>query len=139
MAGTGGDGASAQLATLREQLLASQVQLGSAERQLSTKEAEWGAAKRQWDAAKGRAVAQLRTMQAEAARAEFATLLDALRADPFDPAALTAALTAIETRNAERLDLGRSLIETRLIGMSAAERRAFADRLEKGLKRGGKD
>lgn len=75
----------------------------------------------------------------EAARTEFAALLDALRADPFDPAAMTAALTAIETRNAERLDLGRSLIETRLIEMSAAERRAFADRLEQGLRRGGKD
>lgn len=75
----------------------------------------------------------------EAARTEFAALLDALRADPFDPAAMTSALTAIETRNAERLDLGRSLIETRLIEMSAAERRAFADRLEQGLRRGGKD
>jgi uncharacterized membrane protein len=75
----------------------------------------------------------------EAARAEFVALLDALRADPFDPAAMTAALTAIETRNAERLDLGRSLIEARLIAMSAAERKAFADRLEKGLRRGGKD
>lgn len=75
----------------------------------------------------------------DAARAEFVALLGALRADPFDPAAMTAALTAIETRNAERLDLGRSLIETRLIEMSAAERRAFADRLEMGLRRGGKD
>ena len=75
----------------------------------------------------------------EASRAEFAALLAALRADPFDPARLTAALTAIETRNAERLDLGRSLIEARLIEMSAAGRRAFADRLEKGLRRGGKD
>ncbi len=75
----------------------------------------------------------------EAARAEFAVLLDALRADPFDPAAMTAALTAIETRNAERLELGRSLIETRLIEMSPEERLAFADRLEKGMRRGGRD
>ncbi len=74
----------------------------------------------------------------EAAHAEFAALLDALRSDPFDPAAMTAALTAIETRNAERLDLGRSLIEARLIEMSAAERSAFADRLEQALRRGGK-
>jgi hypothetical protein len=62
-----------------------------------------------------------------------------LRAEPFDPAAMTAALAAIETRNAERLELGRSLIETRLIEMSAEERRAFADRLERGLHRGKKD
>jgi uncharacterized membrane protein len=75
----------------------------------------------------------------EAARAEFGALLDALRADPFAPAAMKAALAAIETRNAERLELGRSLIETRLTQMSTEERRAFADRLEKGLRRGGKD
>ena len=71
----------------------------------------------------------------EAARAEFETLLSALRADPFDPAAMTSALAAIETRNAERLQLGRSLIETRLIEMSAADRQAFADRLERGMNR----
>jgi uncharacterized membrane protein len=71
----------------------------------------------------------------EAARIEFAGLLAALRADPFDPAALKAALAAIETRNAERLELGRSLIETRLVEMSTAERQAFADRLESGLRR----
>lgn len=75
----------------------------------------------------------------EAARAEFAVLLDALRADPFDPAAMSTALTAIETRNAERLELGRSLIETRLTEMSTEERRAFADRLEDGMQHGGKD
>lgn len=75
----------------------------------------------------------------EAARADFEALLVALRADPFDPAAMTAALAAIETRNAERLELGRSLIEARLTEMSTDERRAFADRLEKGLRRGGKD
>ena len=77
--------------------------------------------------------------QREATRAEFETLLAALRAEPFDPAALTAALAAIESRNAERLELGRSLIEARLIEMSTEERRAFADRLERGLHRGKKD
>lgn len=76
--------------------------------------------------------------QREATRAEFAALLVALRADPFDATALKAALAALEARNAERLELGRSLIETRLIEMSAEERAAFADRLEKGLWHGGK-
>ena len=71
-----------------------------------------------------------------AARAEFETLLVALRADPFDAGALKSALAALEARNAERLELGRSLIETRLIEMTPAERAAFADRLEKGLRRG---
>jgi uncharacterized membrane protein len=69
----------------------------------------------------------------EAARAEFQALIEVLRTDPVDPAALNAALIAIETRNAERLELGRSLIEARLLQMSAADRRAYADRLERGL------
>lgn len=76
--------------------------------------------------------------QREAARAEFETLLGALRADPFDPAALKTALAALEARNAERLELGRTLIETRLIEMTPDERAAFADRLEKGLRHAGK-
>jgi uncharacterized membrane protein len=69
------------------------------------------------------------------ARAEFITLLDALRASPFDETAVQSALAAIETRNARRLELGRSLIEARLLQMSQVARLAFADRLEKGLKR----
>ncbi|WP_333815333.1 periplasmic heavy metal sensor [Tabrizicola sp.] len=76
--------------------------------------------------------------QREAARAEFAALLTALRADPFDAGAMKTALAALEARNAERLELGRSLIETRLIEMTPEERAAFADRLEKGLRHGGK-
>lgn len=74
--------------------------------------------------------------QRAAARAEFETLLGVLRADPFDAEALKAALAALEARNAERLDLGRGLIETRLIEMTPDERAAFADRLEKGLRHG---
>ena len=69
----------------------------------------------------------------DAAQAEFATLVEALRAQPLDPGALDAALAAIETRNADRLEMGRSLIEARLIEMSDAERQAFADRLEAKL------
>lgn len=77
--------------------------------------------------------------QRNAARAEFETLLVTLRANPFDAEALKSALAALEARNAERLELGRSLIEARLIQMSPEERAAFADRLEKGLRRGGRD
>lgn len=75
----------------------------------------------------------------EAARAEFTSLLAALRADPFDPAAVQSALAAIEARNAGRLELGRSLIEARITQMSESDRLAFADRLEKGLGRRAKD
>ena len=69
------------------------------------------------------------------AQVDFVTLLDALRANPFDEPALQSALAAIKTRNADRLELGRSLIETRILQMSRAERLAFAERLEKGLRR----
>jgi uncharacterized membrane protein len=71
----------------------------------------------------------------EAARAELQSLLATLRAAPFDPAAAQAALSAISSRATDRLDLGRSLIEARILAMSDAERLAFADRLERGLKR----
>ena len=77
--------------------------------------------------------------QRKAAKAEFEALLTSLRAEPFDPAAMQTALAAIEARNSERLELGRTLIETRLIEMSPEARRAFADRLEKGLRRVGRD
>ncbi len=71
----------------------------------------------------------------QAAQAEFAALLAALRASPFDPAAAQSALVAIEVRNAGRLELGRSLIEARITQMSEADRLAFADRLENSLRR----
>jgi uncharacterized membrane protein len=71
----------------------------------------------------------------EAMRGELAALLVTLRATPFDPAAAEAALSAITRRAADRLDLGRELIEARILAMSDAERMAFADRLERGLKR----
>lgn len=74
-----------------------------------------------------------------AAQAEFAALLAALRASPFDPAAVQSALAAIEARNAGRLELGRSLIEARITQMSEADRLAFADRLEDGLRRRPRD
>ena len=77
--------------------------------------------------------------QRQAAKAEFEALLVALRAEPFDPAAMQSALSAIEARNSERLELGRRLIETRLTEMSPEARRAFADRLEAGLRRSGRD
>ena len=61
----------------------------------------------------------------EAARAEFVSLLNALRADPFDPVAVGSALAAIEARNAGRLELGRSLIEADLRRRTGATLVAF--------------
>ncbi len=71
----------------------------------------------------------------EAARSELASLLVALRATPFDPSAVEMSLAAISTRSAERLELGRTLIGERILAMSDADRKTFADRLERGLKR----
>ncbi len=73
-----------------------------------------------------------------AMRAEFDTLLAALRAEPFDPAALDAALQAIAQRNTELLETGRGLVAARLKAMDAEARAAFADRLEDGLRRMGR-
>jgi uncharacterized membrane protein len=77
---------------------------------------------------------EIRTTRAEM-RAELQAVLQALRARPYDPAALTRALAAIETRYAGRLALGRSLIEARLQALDDAGRQAFADRLEDGLRK----
>jgi len=66
-----------------------------------------------------------------AMRAEFDALVAALRAEPFDPAALDSALAAIATRNQSLLDTGRELVAARLKAMDAAGRAAFADRLER--------
>jgi uncharacterized membrane protein len=68
-------------------------------------------------------------------RAELEAFLVTLRADPFDPAAAEAALAAISRRAVDRLDLGRDLIADRILGMTDAERIAFAERLERGLRR----
>jgi uncharacterized membrane protein len=73
------------------------------------------------------------------AKAEFETLLATLRASPFDPAAMQSALAAIEVRTAGRLELGRTLIENRIVEMSDADRLAFAERLEAGLRRKKRD
>lgn len=68
-------------------------------------------------------------------RAEFEAVVAALRADPFDPAALDGALAAIAARNQSLLDTGRELVAERLKAMTVAERAAFADRLEKRVGR----
>ena len=68
-------------------------------------------------------------------RADFAALLAALRADPFDPVALESALARQSVRSAERLALGQQLLRDRLAEMTVDARRAFADRLEASLTR----
>ena len=69
-------------------------------------------------------------------REAMRALLAALRAEPFDPGALRAVLSRVSDRMSGRLDLGLSLIEGRIATMADADRQAFADRLERELRRG---
>ena len=70
------------------------------------------------------------------ARAGFDTLLSALRAPQWDEAPVRAAFEAQRTRTEERIALGQDLMLDRIGQMTAEERAAFADRIEKALKRG---
>lgn len=70
-----------------------------------------------------------------AMRADFEALIVVLRADPFDPAALESAIATIAERNADLLETGRDLVVEHLKSMDTAGRAAFADRLEKGLRK----
>lgn len=69
-------------------------------------------------------------------RAEAEAVLGALRAEPFNPAAFEAALGQMAGRAEEEAALGRALLVGEVRQMSAAERQAFADRLERVLRRG---
>lgn len=74
---------------------------------------------------------------ARADRAARAALVAALRAEPFDPAALDAIIAEMQQRTLERLELGQTLIRAHVLAMTPAARHAFADRLERSLKRRG--
>ncbi|MBC2837094.1 periplasmic heavy metal sensor [Gemmobacter straminiformis] len=69
-------------------------------------------------------------------RTDFAALLAALRAEPFDPAALREVMANQSSRMQERLQIGQSLMLERLEAMSPEARAAFADRLEERLRHG---
>jgi uncharacterized membrane protein len=74
---------------------------------------------------------------------EFQAVLDAVRADPFDPAALEAALSAQSNSTVARLERGRMALQSVILGMTPEERLTYAERLERGLQRrhrdGGRD
>ncbi|MFZ1469179.1 MAG: periplasmic heavy metal sensor [Paracoccaceae bacterium] len=74
----------------------------------------------------------------QAARADFAALLQILRTDPMDPAALDAAMGTVADRNAALVSTARGLLAERLKAMTAAERTEFADRLQAALERPGR-
>ncbi len=69
-------------------------------------------------------------------RADSDAILAALRAVPFDPAGLDAALTTMQNHVTQRMDVGRALISDFLKAMTPEQRAAFADRLERSLRHG---
>ena len=70
-------------------------------------------------------------------RAQFQTLLDALRTTPFDSETVLTVISNQQNKLFERQEIGRRLLIERIEAMTAEERSEFADRLEKTLRRGG--
>jgi uncharacterized membrane protein len=86
---------------------------------------------------------QLRAANAQR-RAELVALQQALRAEPFDPQALRAALENMQQRLSGQLALGQEAVTAVILAIPEADRRAMADRLgragmrsEKSNHRGG--
>jgi uncharacterized membrane protein len=73
------------------------------------------------------------------AGADLVAVVTTLRASPFDPAALTAAMTAQQDHLAARMQLGTEAMRDFLITLSPQDRLAFADRLEQRLRHGPKE
>lgn len=72
-----------------------------------------------------------------ALRADMAAVAAALRTDPFDAAAMAAAMERGTARFANLAGLGRSLLVDHAVAMTPAARAAFADRLEAAANRRG--
>lgn len=71
-----------------------------------------------------------------AAAAELQQLVSALRADPFDPAAIAAVMAEQRARLHAGMETGQALLLDRIAAMTPAERAAYADRLESGAEHG---
>ena len=69
--------------------------------------------------------------------ADLTAVQTALRAQPFDPAALRAAFEAMRGRMENQLALGHQALTEVILAMPDAQRLALADRLERGMRRGG--
>lgn len=75
----------------------------------------------------------LRQMRQEM-RADMDQVVAVMRADPFDPAALTAVMEAQQARLTGQITVGGQALRDFLVAMSNEDRHAFADRLEQRLK-----
>lgn len=70
--------------------------------------------------------AQRRTL-----RADFDAMLQVLRRDPYDPAAMQAVMARQQQWVAGRIAFGQDLLAAQIMRMTPAERARFADRLER--------
>jgi uncharacterized membrane protein len=77
----------------------------------------------------------LRASRAEMAQ-DTAAIIAALRAQPFDPAALGAALSGQQDHLSARMKLGGDALRDFLTGLSQQDRLDFAERLERHLQHG---
>jgi Spy/CpxP family protein refolding chaperone len=82
-----------------------------------------------------RAAEPLRENRADL-RGRFERLLEAIRAEPFDRAALEALLGAQREAGARRLKIAEAALLARLEAMSPEARAAYAARLDASLRRG---
>ncbi|MDU8942126.1 periplasmic heavy metal sensor [Ovoidimarina sediminis] len=71
----------------------------------------------------------------EAVRRDLRVILSALRAEQFDAAGVTALLGAERGRSQGRQAAGEAVFIEYLEGLTVAERRAYADRLERVLRK----
>lgn len=75
-----------------------------------------------------------------AARSQMSTdmqaVISALRAEPFDPAALKAALARQQDNLTRRIGIGTEVITDYLSALPAERRAEFADRIEEKVRRG---
>ena len=85
---------------------------------------------------------EMRQMRGEARpsraeiRADFDSVVQALRAEPYDPALVRAIVGRQFEAGIARQQIGQALLLDRIDGMTPADRAAFADRLEDRLARG---
>ncbi|MBM3615742.1 MAG: periplasmic heavy metal sensor [Alphaproteobacteria bacterium] len=69
---------------------------------------------------------------------DLQALVAILRAEPFDAAALAAAMAEQEARMVGQLRLGQTILQERIAAMTPEARRGFAERLEDGLSHAGR-
>lgn len=86
-------------------------------------------------AALGARSGALRAARVEAGQ-DATAIVSALRTQPFDPAALDAALTGQHTHLSARMKLGSEVLRDFLTGLAPQDRLDFADRMERHLLHG---